>query len=77
MLKKILRTITFILTLTLLFALPVFAELDGSGLGSDMGTGGKDKKDGFLNSKSGYIVYCSNESGVATSEIVAFCWNGG
>lgn len=50
---------------------------NGSGDDGKITTGTKEKRDGFLASKSGYIVYTSGANGVATSPIVAFCWNGG
>ena len=73
--KKILRALSLVLTLTMLFSVPVYA-LGGSGDDGKVTTGTKEKRDGFLASKSGYIVYTSGANGVATSPIVAFTWNG-
>ena len=85
--KKILTTVTLVLVLIFCFSTTVFANdlgggesyggASGSGTGGGAGTGSQDRKDGFLATKSGYIVYTSNASGSATSEIVAFCWDGG
>ena len=75
--KKILRALSLVLTLTMLFSVPVCAgETLGSGDDGKVTEGTKDKRDGFLASKSGYIVYTSGADGVATSPIVAFTWNG-
>lgn len=73
--KKILRFITVLLTLISLIAVPVYA-LGGSGDDGDVDPGTVEKRDGFLATKSGYIVYTSGANGVATSPIVAFTWNG-
>ena len=73
--KKILRALSLVLTLTMLFSVPVYA-LGGSGDDGKVTTGTKEKRDGFLASKSGYIVYTSDANGNATSPIVAFTWNG-
>ena len=76
--KKLFRFLSLVLTLTLLFSVPVYAgEASGSGDDGKVTTGTKEKRDGFLAAKSGYIVYTSGADGVATSPIVAFCWNGG
>lgn len=76
--KKIVRFITILLTLTMLLSVPVYAgSTSGSGDDGDVDPGTVEKRDGFLATKSGYIVYTSGANGVATSPIVAFCWNGG
>ena len=77
--KKLLKTLVLIFTLTMCFSANVFANGSaiGSGTGGGAGEGSQDKKDGFLATKSGYIVYTSDASGNATSDVVAFCWNGG
>lgn len=76
--KKIVRLLTVLLTLTMLFSVPVYAETLGSGNQGGASTGSQDLsgKDGFLGSKSGYIVYTSGADGHATSKIVAFTWDG-
>lgn len=75
--KKILRILSLALTLTMLLSVPVYAGgTEGSGDDGKVTEGTKDKRDGFLASKSGYIVYTSGANGVATSPIVAFTWNG-
>lgn len=77
--KKIVRFVTILLTLTMLFSVPVYAgDALGSGNQGGASTGSQDLsgRDGFLGSKSGYIVYTSDASGNATSDIVAFTWDG-
>lgn len=77
--KRILKTLTLVLVLVFCLASTAFASegLGGSGTGGGAGEGTQDKKDGFLATKSGYIVYTSDASGNATSDVIAFCWNGG
>ena len=85
--KKLLTTLALLFALTMCFSVTVSASdlgggksyggASGSGTGGGAGTGSQDRKDGFLATKSGYIVYTSDASGNATSNIVAFCWNGG
>lgn len=76
--KKLLRVCTLVLTLTLLLAVPAFANGGiGNGTGGDVNEGNGSRLDGFRDTKTGYIVYASNENGVATSPIVAFLWDGG
>lgn len=68
-----------VLTLVMLFSIPVYAgDALGSGNQGGASTGSQDLsgRDGFLGSKSGYIVYTSDVSGNATSPIVAFTWDG-
>lgn len=75
--KKILRALSLVLTLTMLLSVPVYAgSAEGSGDDGDVDPGTVEKRDGFLATKSGYIVYTSGADGVATSPIVAFTWNG-
>ena len=68
-----------VLTLVMLFSIPVYAgDALGSGNQGGASTGFQDLsgRDGFLGSKSGYIVYASDAGGNATSPIVAFTWDG-
>lgn len=77
--KKILRILSLVLTLTVLFSVPVYAgEALGSGNQGGASSGSQDLsgRDGFLAAKSGYIVYTSGADGHATSKIVAFTWDG-
>lgn len=75
--KKLLRVFTLMLMMIMLCSIPVFA---GEGVtdatNGDTNLGGGSNRDGFLATKTGYIVYTSDASGNATSPIVAFTYDG-
>lgn len=77
--KKLLRLLTCVFTLSLLLAIPVSAN-GNIGIGESgettEGSANLSGQDGFSGAKTGYIVYTSDASGNPTSDVVAFTWDG-
>lgn len=76
--KKLLRVFTLMLMMIMLCSISVFATGEGvtDATHGNTDLGGGSNRDGFLPTKTGYIVYCSDASGHATSPIIAFTWDG-
>lgn len=68
--KRLLRLLTIVMTLTMLISVPVFAW-DGSGTGGETSTGSQDMtgKDGATPAKTGYVIYGSDANGNAVTQV--------